>query len=102
MADDEARLWIGNRHAALSLEQVVERCMFGVHFSPRHRIDDDGRRVGRSMGTFGGGRQPIVLFGRHQHKLAAAMPRDFYRLTLSLVLELAELALELQGRDFEP
>src|SRR4051794_22437205 len=49
------------------------------------------------MGAFCGGDQPIILFGRHQHELAPAVPRDLDGLTLSLMLELTELALEFQG-----
>src|SRR3546814_11246201 len=39
--------------------------------------------------------QPVVVVRRHQHQLAPAMAGDLDRLTLGLVLELAELALEL-------
>src|SRR6267142_1233998 len=49
------------------------------------------------MGALGGSREPIILFGRHQHELAPAVPRDLHRLTLRLMLEFTELALEFQG-----
>jgi hypothetical protein len=37
------------------------------------------------------------MLSRHQHEFASAMARNLHRLSLSLMLKLAEFALEFQG-----
>jgi hypothetical protein len=49
------------------------------------------------MRALGGGREPIVLFSRHQHELAPTVPSNLHGLTLGLMLKFTELALEFQG-----
>lgn len=65
-----------------------------VHFGPLHRVDDHGGCFVSSMGALGGGREPIILLGRHQHELAPAMPGDLHRVAPSLMLEFRELTQE--------
>src|SRR3546814_374449 len=78
-----------------SLHEIVERRMLRVHLRPAHGVHDDIRRLRRAGGVARRRHQPVVVVRRHQHQLAPAMAGDLDRLTLGLVLELAELALEL-------
>jgi hypothetical protein len=56
------------------------------------------RGLGRGMRTSGRRNQPVIVIRRHQDQFPATMSRDLYRLTPSLVLDLAEIALELGCR----
>jgi hypothetical protein len=47
------------------------------------------------MTTSGCRNQPVIVIRRHQDEFPATVSRDLYRLTPSLVLDLAEIALEL-------
>ena len=81
----------------ISLEQFVERGLFGIHLGPFNGVDHNLRRIDRSLGALGSCRQPIIMRSRHQHELAPAVARNLDGLSLSLVLKLAEFALEFQG-----
>ena len=71
--------------------------MFRVHFGPFHRVDDNGSGIGCPMHAFRSRSKPIVMLRGHQHELSSAMPCDLHGLTLSLMLEFAEVSLKLQG-----
>jgi len=71
--------------------------VLGVHLGALDGVHDHGRCVGRAMQPLGGGDQPIILLGRHQDELAPSVPSDLDGLTLSLMLEFAEFALEFES-----
>jgi hypothetical protein len=87
----------GTQSACLLL-QVVEYRVLRTHLCAPYGIRDDRSRIRGPMGPSRRGHQPIVMIGRHQHELAPPMSCDFHRLTLRLMLELAELALKLLRR----
>ena len=97
MANDEARLRLGKSHLTCSLERSVQRGMFRVHLGPFNGVDRHLSRIDRSGAALGRGRQPVIMLSRHQYELASAVARDLARRALSLMLKLAELALEFQG-----
>ena len=73
--------------------------MLTVHLGAFDSLDHDRRRVSGPMGPSGGCHEPVIMIGRHQHELPAAVPGDLYGLAQRLVLELAEFPLELhRGR----
>ncbi len=79
------------------LQQGVELGMLRVHFGAPHGVSDYGAGIDGSMCPACGGYEPVVMVGGHQHELAAPMSCDLYRLTLRLVLKVAELALKFDG-----
>src|SRR6266446_344031 len=99
VSDNEAGLRLRHRHGRRSLHQLVERRMLTVHLGAFDSLDHDRRRVSGPMGPSGGCHEPVIMIGRHQHELPAAVPGDLYGLAQRLVLELAEFPLELhRGR----
>jgi len=48
----------------------------------------------RAVGAFRSRREPVILFGRHQHELPPAVARNLDRLAPSLMLKLADFAHE--------
>jgi hypothetical protein len=73
--------------------------VFRLHFGRPDCIEDNGSRVDSPMRTLRSRDQPIVVLRGHQHELSSAMPCDLDRLALSLMLELTEFTLKLQGRN---
>jgi hypothetical protein len=98
VADDEAGLRVGKGQAAKSPQEFVECGVFRVHFGPLHCIDDNGSRIDCPMRALRSRNKPIVMLRGHQHELSSAMPCDLDRLSPSLMLELTEVSLKLQGR----
>jgi len=78
-----------------SLQQFVEVRVLRAHFCPAYRFNHYRGGLGRAMTTSGCRNQPVIVIRRHQDQFPATMSRDLYRLTPSLVLDLAEIALEL-------
>jgi hypothetical protein len=85
----------GSGITTTSLQKIVETGLLRPHLRAPYRIRHDRSRLRRPMGPPCRGDKPVIVIGRHQYKFAPAMPRDFYRLPLGLVLELAEFTLEL-------
>src|SRR5438445_3812212 len=97
IATDEARLRLRKSHLTRSLERFVQRGMFRIQLGPFNSVDHHLSRIDRSGAALGRRRQPVIMLSRHQYELASAVARDLDRLALSLMLKLAELALEFQG-----
>src|SRR5882724_3165475 len=95
VSDNKAGLRVRHRHGRRSLHQLVERRMLTVHLGAFDSLDHDRRRVSGPMGPSGGCHEPVIMIGRHQHELPAAVPGDLDGLAQRLVLELAEFPLEL-------
>ena len=74
--------------------------MLRVHLRPLDGGEHDVDGIAGAMAPLGRGLQPVVVVGRHQHELAAAVAGDLHRLALRLVLVLAELALELEREGY--
>jgi len=71
--------------------------VLGIHLCSAYRVHHDGGGIRGEVRSACCRNEPVVVIGRHQYELAAPVPRDLNGFTLSLMLELAEFPLELQG-----
>jgi hypothetical protein len=77
-----------------SLQQIIERGVFPVHFRAPDRIYYDRRRIDGARTPSRCGQKPVVMIGRHQNQFVPALPGDLERLSPGAVLELAKFALK--------
>jgi hypothetical protein len=78
-----------------SLQQFVEVRVLRAHLCPANRFNHYRGSLGRAMSTSGRRNQPVIVIRRHQDQFPPTMSRDLYGLTPSSMLDLAEIALEL-------
>ena len=91
-----------SRSAAVSSlrQKVVELFVLRIHLGALYSVDCHIGRVFRAMAALRRSSKPVILLGRQEHELAAAMPGDLLRFALRFVLEPAELGLKLKGAQF--
>ena len=85
----------GSGTATAGAHSINSLRVLRVHLGAFDSLDHDRRRVSGPMGPSGGCHEPVIMIGRQQHELPAAVPGDLYGLAQRLVLELAEFPLEL-------
>src|SRR5579864_8040654 len=88
---------LGSESDTALFQEIVERRVLRIHFRAPHGVYHDRSGVRGAMRTPRCGHQPVIVICRHQHEIAPPVPRDLHRLSLRLMLELAELALKLHG-----
>jgi hypothetical protein len=76
------------------VHQFVEIGKHRIHFGALHGFDHDGDGIFGPVCPLGGCSKLVVVVGRHQHEVAASIPRNFDWSGLRFAHRFTELASE--------